>query len=99
MRAWIEELDDDHDVHVHAASYSDLKLLADTCAEMRSAGMGNGKDEKLAMSCDGWTIMEWCNRKGVLWQNFWSGPDHKELQNRFLNDPDNAAFRIWTGRV
>lgn len=96
MRAWIEDLDDDHDVHVHAADYGDVKLVADYCAEMRAAGCGNGKDEKLAMTVDTWVIMDWCNKKGIEWGVFMRDP---AIQTRFLDDPDNAPFRIWTGRI
>lgn len=99
MRAWIDEYDNDHDVVIHAAQKSDLDILADHCKALHNAGAGNGKDEKLAMRADGWTIMDWCNRKGVSWQQFWSGSDAKQLQERFIEDPDNAAFRVWKGKL
>lgn len=95
MRAWIEELDDDHDVYFHAVDKSQIQAVADSCAALRDAGM-TGKEDKLVMSCDGFTIMEWCNRHGITWDQFFRD---SEITNRFLDDPANAPFRIWKGRV
>lgn len=99
MRGWVHEVDDKHERFVHAVDKADLDILAAHCAELRADGAGNGKDEKLAMRADGFTIMAWCDKVGVTWQKFWTGSDHKELQERFIQDPDNAAFRVWGGRL
>lgn len=74
----------------------DLDTLAKHCADMRAIGAGNGKDEKLAMSVDGWVINDWCVRKGITFAEFMRD---RKLQTRFIEDPQNAAFRIWEGRL
>lgn len=73
-----------------------LQAQAEHCKALRSAGVGNGKDEKLAMSVDGWVINDWCVKKGITFAEFMRD---RKLQTRFIEDPDNAAFRVWEGRL
>lgn len=96
MRFRFEEVDADTDVAIHEADASGLRALADHCGDLRNSGQGNGKDEKLAMRADAFTILAWCNARGVTWAEFFRD---RVLQTRFIEDPDNAAFRVWTGRV
>lgn len=96
MRSWLHEVDDGHERMVHAVDASDINALADYCAGQRALGAGNGKDDKLCMHADGWTIMAWCNKVGLSWQQFWADPD---AATRFIEDPDNAAFRVWEGKL
>jgi hypothetical protein len=88
--------DDDKLIAVTSVDKADLDALAKHCADMRAAGEGNGKDDKLAMRADTFTITAWCERKGVTWKQFFRTP---ELIDRFIMDPDNAAFRVWQGRL
>lgn len=74
----------------------DLQALADYCAAQRSMGGGNGKDDKLAMSVDGWVINDWCVKRGITFAEFMRD---RKIQTRFIEDPDNAAFRIWQGKL
>lgn len=92
----VEQVDAQHEVHLHSVDRRDLDIIKEHCAASRSAGLGNGKDDKLAMTCDGFTIWTWCVNKGVSWKEFWRD---QKVQTRFLNDPDNAAFRVWQGRL
>lgn len=96
MRAWIEGLDDERDVHFHSAQKDDLDAIATWCKDANAAGLGEGPDGKLAMRCDGFTIMAWCNAQGITWGEFFRDP---KIQVRFLDDPANAAFRVWKGRI
>ena len=48
------------------------------------------------MRADVFTIQAWCDRHGVTFAQFMRDP---KLADRFINDPDNAAFRIHTGRI
>ena len=97
MRFWMEELDAQHDVAIHAVDKRDLDLIAEHCKALRSAGMTKTQDgDWHAMKADGWTILAWCNKQGVQWKDFWRD---KALQNRFIADPDNAAFRVHEGRI
>jgi hypothetical protein len=88
--------DDDKLILATTVDKRDLDTLADHCAAMRSIGAGNGKDDKLAMSVDGWVINDWCVKKGITFSQFMRD---QKMQTRFVEDPDNAAFRIWTGRL
>jgi hypothetical protein len=45
---------------------------------------------------DAWICEDWCNRKGVLWRDFMRDP---QVQADFLNDPANAPFRVYQGRI
>jgi len=92
---------DNHDdadkiVAVQTVERSDLDALARHCADMRHAGTGNRKDEKLAMSVDGWVINDWCVKRGVTFATFMRD---QKLQTQFIEDPDNAAFRVWGGKL
>ena len=96
MRAWIDHVDAEHLAFVHASSGENLQSLMDYCAERRATGAVGTKDDRLAMSVDGTVIMAWCNKVGVTWGEFFR---NKELQNRFIEDPDHKAFRVWEGRL
>lgn len=96
MRGRIIEVDTDHDAYVHEVDRDQIQIVADHCQAMRSAGQVGSKDDRLAMTCDGFTIMQWCDNNGIEWGRFWRDQD---IQTRFLNDPANKAFRIWEGRV
>lgn len=78
------------------ADKRDLDALAKHCADMRAIGAGNGKDDKLCMSVDGWVINDWCVKHGVTFADFMRD---RRMQTRFIEDPDNAAFRIWEGKL
>lgn len=94
MRAWIQDVDEDHVAMVHGVAGEDLDTLATYC---REKGEGRqSSDFKHAMSVDGAVIMDWCNKRGIAWDKFFRD---QSLVNKFLNDPDNESFRIWKGRV
>jgi hypothetical protein len=88
--------DSDKLILATTADKRDLDALADHCAALRNVGAGNGKDEKLAMSVDGWVVNDWCVKKGVTFREFMRD---RKLQTRFIEDPDNRAFRVWEGRL
>lgn len=92
----IEALDNDTLLMASTADKRDVDAVAEHCAALRSVGAGNGKDEKLAMSAPGWVVNDWCVKKGISFAEFMRS---QKLQTRFVEDPDNAAFRIWTGRL
>lgn len=92
----IEEVDAEHIAMVATADRRDVQAVADHCAAMRSIGAGNGKDDKLAMTVPGWVVNDWCVRKGITFAQFMGD---RKIQTRFLDDPDNANFRIWQGRI
>jgi len=78
------------------ADKRDVDAVAEHCKALRSAGAGNGKDDKLAMSAPGWVVNDWCVRKGITFAEFMRD---QRMQTRFVEDPDNSAFRVWQGRL
>lgn len=94
MKGWIKDVDEDHVAFVHGTSGDDLDTIATYC---REKGEGTHKgDMKHAARVDGTVIMAWCNAHGMTWDMFFRD---EALQNQFLNDPENEAFRIWKGRI
>lgn len=94
MKAWIQDIDEDHVAFVHGTSGEDLDTLI-THNRERSE-QGHSDDWKLAASVDGTVIMDWCNKRGVTWAQFMQD---SALQTRFLDDPDNGVFRVWRGKI
>ncbi|MBB3226996.1 hypothetical protein FHW69_001597 [Luteibacter sp. Sphag1AF] len=86
-------LDDDK---MTVAYTADLTSLADKAKAMSSAGDVGTKDMKLAMEVHDFHVYAYMNKRGITYDQFWQDPQH--LKN-LLNDPDNADFRIWKGRV
>lgn len=95
MKAWIQDVDKDNVAFVHSTAGEDLDTLIAHCKDL-SEHQKQGSDMKLAASVDGAVIMDWCNKRGVGWDVFFRDP---ALQTRFLDDPDNKAFRVWQGRI
>lgn len=93
MRAWMQDVDEDSVALVHGVSGEDLDTIATYCRE--ASGDKQASDFKHAARVDGAVIMAWCNKRGIPWDKFFR--DDK-LVNEFLNDQENAAFRIWKGR-
>lgn len=90
---------DQHDDTFVMATTIDKRVLdaqADHCKALRNAGAGNGKDDKLCMSADPWVVNDWCVKRGMTFAQFMRDP---KAQARFVEDPDNAAFRVWEGRL
>lgn len=92
----VEHYDNGRLLMATTADKRDVDAVADHCKALRSVGAGNGKDDKLAMSAPGWVINDWLVRKGITFAEFMS---NRRLQTQFIEDPDNAHFRVWTGRL
>lgn len=94
-KAWIETAGDDALAFMHGISGRDLDTLATYAREAADAHKASG-DMKHVMSVDQTVIIDWCNKRGVSFKQFIRD---EALQTRFLDDPDNATFRIWKGRI
>lgn len=94
MRAWIQDVGQDDLAFVHGVSGQDLDTIATYCREKGEAKQSG--DWKHAARVDGTVIMDWCNKRGYTWSQFFNDP---KLINRFLDDPANDVFRIWKGRI
>lgn len=94
MKGWIEAVGDDAIAFVHGVSGRDLDTLIGYCKEK---GEGKASDDmRHVMRVDEAVVMDWCNKRGVTFADLMRD---QSLMNRFLDDPDNGAFRIWRGRV
>lgn len=96
MKGDIVEVDG-KDILIHEERADYVKAVADYCANLRAIGATGSKDMKTAASVPGWVILQWCNLRGVTWADFFA--DGSKLPDKFLEDPDNRAFRIWEGRI
>lgn len=98
MRGFIDYQNEHEGTLYHAADKADIDLVAEHCKALRSIGATkNTQGDWHAMSAPPFIIQQWCDRKGITWKEFMrSGSKHPEA---FVNDPDNAAFRVHTGRI
>lgn len=70
--------------------------LLDAVKHLHNTGQHGARDMRCLMHVPGVVIEEWCERQRIAFDEF-SRSD--ELRRRFINDPDNAAFRVWKGRA
>ena len=97
MRGFIDYENEREGTLYHAVDKADLDALADHCKALRSIGATtNTQGDWHAMSADPFTIQKWCDIKGITWTDFFRDPKHA---THFVNDPDNAAFRVHQGRI
>lgn len=72
-----------------------LKRVADmVSAGGTNAGKNKAKDFYLAASVPQVVIYKWLNARGLKMSDF-----KHDIVDEFLNDSDNAAFRVWKGKV
>lgn len=91
----LKQIDDDTVASVNSTSREALDLVATYCREAGEAQKSGG-DFKHAATVPGWVIVDWCNKHGITFKDLMR--DNK-IQDRFLNDPANAPFRVWKGRI
>jgi len=97
MRGFIDYANEHDGTLYHAVDKADLDTVAEHCKALRSIGATtNTQGDWHAMTADAFTIQKWCDLKGITWADFFRDP---KLAERFVNDPDNAAFRVHTGRI
>lgn len=74
----------------------DFNPALKTAADLRSMGAGSMGESKLAAVIPMKLWHEWAKAAGV------KPNDHEAMKDvvaRQLNDPDNAEFRVWGGRI
>lgn len=97
MRGFIDYENEHEGTLYHAVDKADLDTLAEHCKALQSVGATkNTQGDWHVMSADAFTIQKWCDMRGITWAQFFQDKSHAE---RFINDPDNAAFRVHTGRI
>jgi len=98
MRGFIDYQNEHDGTLYHAVDKADLDTVAEHCKALRSIGATkNTQGDWHVMSVDPFVIQQWCDRKGITWKEFMrTEAGHADA---FINDPDNAAFRVHTGRI
>jgi hypothetical protein len=90
---------DENDEKFYHEMKQDVEPYLDRVKDLRdiggsNAGKNKDKDFYLAASVPQVVIYAWLNKRGLTMQDFKHG-----VIDDFLNDSDNAAFRVWQGRV
>lgn len=80
---------------VHRTSGAELDAVMQYAREAGDAHKSGG-DLKHAATVPGGVIVDWCAKRGVTFAQLMRDGS---LQDAFLNDPANAPFRVWKGRV
>lgn len=97
MRFRLEGLDAHTDVAVHEVDRWEVDAIAAECKARQSAGLTKtGDGDHHVMSVHPFVLQKWLDARGVTYAKFIRD---QALVERFINDPDNAAFRIHEGRV
>lgn len=74
----------------------DCTAIAEHTKALHNSGYTGSSDMKLAASLPFVIVEKYCNDNGVTMHELNSSQEHKR---RMLNDPANAHFRVWKGRV
>lgn len=96
MKFRLEHVDTQHMAAIHEANMDDLRMVADHCAALRSAGETGSSDMRLAARVPGFIVQKYINDNGITFADFMRDPKHAD---RMLADPALAHFRVWQGRV
>lgn len=96
MKSDIRIVDGEHLALVNEISQAEVQAYKDRAAALRNGGHTGQDDMRLAASVPGFVIADWCNKRGIEWDEFMRNP---RMAAAFLDDPDNKAFRIWEGRI
>lgn len=74
----------------------DLSAVAEYASGLAGINAGDSKDMKLAAIVHPFMIYAYNAKRGITWEEFHADPKHMK---NLINDPENAAFRVWKGRV
>lgn len=74
----------------------DCTPIAEHCKALHNEGIHGSSEMRHAASFPKVIVEKYLNENGVTLEQFMNEPIHIK---RMCNDPDNAMFRIWPGRV
>lgn len=74
----------------------DCTAIVEHTKARHNEGYHGSSDMKHAASIPFVIVERYCNDNGITMEEMSRSQEHKR---RLLNDPANAAFRIWKGRV
>lgn len=88
-------------IHVHGdittfERIQDCTPIAERAKALHNEGFHGSSEMKHAASLPMVIIEKYCNEKKITFHEFINNEAH---MRNMLNDPDNAMFRIWKGRV
>lgn len=78
------------------ARSQDCTPIAEWAKKQQAIGAHGSSEMRHAARIPNVVIEKYCNDHGVTFAEVMRSPEHAR---RMLNHPDNAAFRIWPGRV
>ncbi|HEX7644851.1 MAG TPA: hypothetical protein VF472_21835 [Burkholderiaceae bacterium] len=93
------------DVQIQAAEYDgklfigasqDCTPIAEFAKAQHNAGFHGSQEMRHAARIPNVIIEAYCNEHHVSFADVMSNPEHMK---RICNDPKNAAFRIWPGKL
>jgi hypothetical protein len=78
-------------------SMAEIQRVADYAKARHNEGYQTALGgDKLVASVHPAVIHQWCNARGITMSQFMCD---SKLSKQFLEDPDNAAFRVWKGAI
>lgn len=86
----------EQDGRMFIAQTQDCTQIAEWTKEQQAIGATGTADMKHAARIPDVILNQYMNEHGVSYQELMRDPAHIR---RIVNDPKNAAFRIWKGRV
>ena len=95
----VENVDFDHNTGMmHVERMRDVTDLIESNKKIFNNADKSYKDEvfNLVGRFDSLAAEQWCTNKGIKYSEFLSDP---KMVKRFLNDPDNAVWKLKPGKV
>jgi len=88
-------------IHVHGALITferiqDCTPIVDYAKARHNEGFHGSSEMRHAACIPDVIIERYCNEQNITFHEFMANEDHIR---RLVNNPDNAAFRIWPGRI
>lgn len=74
----------------------DCTPIAEHAKALQNAGIHGTSEMRHAARIPQVIVEKYCNDRGITFREFMNDQTHVR---RILNDPDNAMFRVWKGRV
>jgi len=85
-----------HDGKLTFERFQDCNAIAERAKAMHNEGIHGSSEMRLAASLPFVIVEKYCNDNGITFQEFCNNPAHTK---RIVEAPENAAFRIWKGKL
>ncbi len=84
------------DDRMHIQRTQDCTPIAERAKAMQNEGLHGSSEMRLAATIPNVIIEKYMNENGVSFAEVIGDPVH---MRRIVNDPANAMFRVWPGRI